>query len=103
MTIYSRYSGVIEADGSRMTVRTALALINDVLFQVLEGRDERLDRDTRFCIDWYSQFGHASGPYGQADVLAKANNVSVAGLQRAGVLQSQGGRVRLLRREEMPA
>ncbi len=101
LAIFTRYGKVVEADGTPMRIRTALSLINEVLDQVLEARDERLDTDTRFCVAWYTQYQYATGPFGQAQVLATAKGVTVEGLQRAGVLEAQGGKVRMLRREEL--
>jgi putative DNA methylase len=103
MAVYSRYAKVLEADGSPMTVRTALALINQELDAYLEALEGELDADTRFCIAWYDQYGHKQAAYGEADVLARAKNTSVAGLHEARVLKSEGGKVRLLRREEYDA
>lgn len=101
LAIFTRYAKVIEADGSEMRIRTALALINEILDQVLEARDERLDADTRFCVAWYAQFQYVGGPFGQADVLARAKGVAVDGLHRAGVVEAKAGKVRILRRDEL--
>ena len=43
MAVYSRYSRVVEADGSDMTVRTALALINHALDEVLSAQEGRAE------------------------------------------------------------
>lgn len=102
MAIFSRYSKVLESDGSPMRVRTALQLINKILDEFLSAADGALDRDTRFCIAWFEQFKLAPGPFGEADVLARAKNTSVQGLVDGGVLHSQGGKVRLLPRDELP-
>ena len=101
LAIYTRHRRVVESDGSPMPVRAALGLINDVLDQILEAHDERLDPDSRFCVAWYEQFGYAAGAFGQADVLARAKGGSVDGLRQAGVVEAQGGKVRILRREEL--
>lgn len=100
MAIFSRYLKVIEADGSRMTVRTALQIINqehDAYFTEQEGD---LDADTRFCLAWFEQHGMEEAPFGEADVLARAKNTSVQGIAEAGVLSSRAGIVRLLKRSE---
>jgi len=102
MGIYSKYSGVIEANGSKMTVHDALLLINKVLSAYLDQDDNELDADTKFCKAWFEQYGWTEGKYGEADVLARAKGTSVDGLQEAGVLQSGGGKVRLLRFTEYP-
>ena len=102
MAVFSRYSKVVEADGSSMSVKTALALINQALDEVLAEQDGDLDADTRFCLTWYAQYGWAEKGFGEADVLARATNTSVDGLARGGVLTSRAGRVRLLPPPELP-
>ena len=97
MAVFSSYARVLEADGSPMSVKTALALINQALDEVLAEQDGELDADTRFCIDWYRQYAWDSKPYGEADVLARAKNTSVEGLARGGVLTSRAGKVQLTR------
>lgn len=101
MRIFSRYSKVVEADGSAMPVRTALGLINEVLGEVLSEEEAELDADSRFALTWFEQFGYEPGPYGDADVLARAKVTAVDGVVEAGIAESRGGRVRLLRREEL--
>jgi putative DNA methylase len=101
MAVFSRYARVLEADGSTMNVRTALALINEVVDQIREQQEGALDADTRFAIAWFSEYGLQSGPFGRADDLARAKNVAVAGLSAAGIAEITPGRVRLLRRDEL--
>src|SRR5690606_41710671 len=82
MAIYSRYSKVLEADGSPMSVRAALGLINQELDAYLAEQDGDIDSDTRFAVAWFEQFGFNEGELGQADVLARAKNTSVEGVER---------------------
>lgn len=103
MAIFSRYSSVLENDGSAMSVKTALALINQVLDEILAENDGDLDSTSRFCLKWYLQYGWDTAPYGEAEVLATATNVSVRGLVESGVLQSGEGKVRLIRPADLPA
>ncbi len=102
MAVFSRYSKVIEADGSPMRVRTALALINRVLDEYLSEQEGDYDPDTRWAVAWFEQFGTGEGPFGVAETLSKAKNTSVQGLQDGGILTASGGKVRLLRGGEMP-
>jgi putative DNA methylase len=102
MAVFSRYQKVLEADGSPMPVRTALQLINSELQSFLRQEEGEADRDTQFCVSWFEQYGMASGPFGEADVLARAKNVSVEGMVRAGVLTASGGKVVLLPRDDYP-
>jgi putative DNA methylase len=95
MAIFSQYSAVMEADGTHMSVRSALQLINRFI-----GEDD-FDHDTQFCLAWFEQHGWASGKYGDADVLARAKGTSVGGLTEAGVVDSSAGNLRLLKWAEM--
>ena len=97
MAVFSKYAAVLEADGTPMTVKTALQLINRFL------AEDDFDGDTQFCLHWFDQHGWNEGAYGDADVLARAKATSVGGLDQAGVVQSGGGKVRLLRPTEYPA
>lgn len=101
MAVFSRYAKVLEADGQPMTVRSALGLINQALDEILAEQEGDFDPDTRFAVTWFDQRGVEEGPFGEADVLARAKNTSVEGLERAGVLVSRAGKVRLLRRDEL--
>lgn len=100
MAVFSKYSKVVEADGSPMRVRTALALINQVLDEFLSEQESEYDADTRWALAWYEQNGTKEGLYGDAETLSKAKNTSVNGLVEAGILEAKGGKVRLLKREE---
>lgn len=96
MAVYTRYDRVLESDGSPLTVRTALALINQVLDEVLAEQEGDFDADTRWALAWFEQHGFSEGDFGVAETLSKAKNTSVAGLVDAGVLASKAGKVRLL-------
>jgi putative DNA methylase len=96
MAVFSKYAAVLEADGSPMSVRTALQLINRFL------AEDDFDHDTQFCLHWFEQHGWAESVFGEADVLARAKATSVGGLVEAGVLKSGGGKVRLLRWSDYP-
>jgi len=103
MAVFSKYKSVVEADGSPMSVRTALILINkaiDDYFKELEGD---WDNDTRFCLQWFSEYGWKEGAYGEAEVLAKAKGLSVEGVRDSGVLIAGSGKVRLYRPAEYPS
>jgi putative DNA methylase len=100
MAVFSRYSKVLEPDGSPMRVRTALALINQALDEILAEQEGEFDADTRWAIAWYEQFGLKEAEYGVAETLSKAKNSSVGGLVEAGIVAAGRGRVRLLARGE---
>lgn len=100
IAVFSRYSKVIEADGSAMTVRTALQEINYFLEDFLAQQEGDMDVESQFCIAWFQQYGAKEGTYGEADVLARAKNVSVEGLSRLGLVDAARGEVRLTLRED---
>ena len=96
MAVFSKYAAVLEADGTPMSVRTALQLINRFL------AEDDFDADTQFCLHWFEQYGWGEGVFGEADTLARAKGTSVDGVKEAGVIQSGGGKVRLLKWAEYP-
>jgi putative DNA methylase len=100
--IFSRYAKVVEADGKDMTLRVALGLINETLSEILSGEESEFDADTRFALTWFEQFGHNPGPFGDADLLARAKDTTVPGVCDAGIAISRDGRVRLLERSDLP-
>jgi putative DNA methylase len=100
MAVFSRYSKVLESNGTPMRVRTALHLINQALDEVLAEQEGEYDADTRWAVAWFEQYGMEEGPYGVAETLSKAKNSAVGALVEAGILRAQGGKVRLLRRDE---
>lgn len=101
MAVFSRYAQVLEADGSSMTVRSALVEINRVLDETLAEQEGDMDADTRFCVAWFEQYGMLERPYGEADVLFTAKNTSFDRLERAGIVVGGRGKVRLKRRDEL--
>jgi len=101
MAVFSRHSKVIEPDGAPMRVRTALALINEVLDEFLAEQEGEFDADTRWALTWFQQHGMEEGPYGDAETLSTAKDTSVEGMAEAGFLHAKAGNVRLLRRDEL--
>jgi len=101
MAVFSKYAAVLEADGSPMRVRTALQLINQILDEYLAEQEGEFDADTRWALTWFEQYQFNAGQYGDAETLSKAKNTSIQGLMAAGILDARGGKVRLLRREEL--
>ncbi len=101
MAIFSSYARVVEADGTPMTVTSALALINEILAEVLSGEEAELDADTRFALTWFEQYGHRAAPFGDADTLARAKDTTVQRVAEAGIAESRDGRVRLYARADL--
>lgn len=102
MAVFSRYAKVLEADGTPMRVRTALQLINQTLDEFLTEQEGEFDADTRWALTWFEQHQFDEGKYGDAETLSKAKNTSVTGLVNSGILKAKGGKVQLLRRDELP-
>lgn len=103
MAVYSRYSRILEPSGRPMTVRTALGIINQTLTEVLSELEDDFDSDTRWAIAWFEQNGLGAGDYGDAELLSKAKVTAVSGLVQAGIVESKGGKVRLLSPAELSA
>jgi putative DNA methylase len=101
MAAFSKYSEVLEADGTPMSVHVALGIINEQLDALMGESGEDLDGETRFCITWYAEHGFDEGPFGDAQVLQNARGASLEALSHAGVLASGGGKVRLVRPTEV--
>lgn len=101
MAVYSRFSQVLEANGNPMTVRDALQIINQELDAYFSDQDGELDRESRFCVDLYTQKAFDAISFGEADVLARAKNVSIQGLAAKGLLAASKGIVHLLDRDEV--
>ncbi len=102
MAIYTRYAKVLDAEGKPLSVRDALALINQSLDEALAEQEGDFDADSRFAVAWFEEQGFAEGEFGVADVLARAKNTSVEGMKDAGILASSRGKVRLFKPNELP-
>lgn len=99
--VYSRFSKVLEADGSPMSVRSALQIINQELDLYFSDQDSDIDRESRFCVELFTQCAFNEIRFGEADVLARAKNTSIDVLVERGALSANKGVVRLLGRDEL--
>ncbi|MEA5400230.1 DUF1156 domain-containing protein [Synechococcus sp. BA-124 BA4] len=102
MAIFSSAKAVLNPDDSPMSVREALVEINAALDEYLSQDEGDLDADSRFALTFFESFGYAERDFGDAEGLAKARNLSVDGVARAGILRSVAGKVQLLQRSELP-
>jgi putative DNA methylase len=102
MGVFTRFAKVFDAQGNPMTVREALALINQTLDEALAEQEGDFDSDSRWALAWFEQYGFTEGEYGVAETLSKAKNTSVEGLEEAGILKQGRGKVRLLKPDELP-
>ncbi|GBD54635.1 DUF1156 domain-containing protein [Microcystis aeruginosa NIES-298] len=101
MAIYSKYTAILESNGTSMGVRTALQLINQILDEFLTEQEGEFDSDTRWALTWFEQYQFNEALYGDAETLSKAKNTSIQGMVEAGILEAKAGKVRLLKREDL--
>ena len=101
MGVFSRYSQVLEADGTPMTVRSALKIINEEIDLYFNEQDSDMDPASRFCVDLYTQNAFNDIKYGEAEILATAKSTSIPMMAAHGVLYAKAGIVHLIDRSEM--
>ncbi|MCY4103457.1 MAG: DUF1156 domain-containing protein [bacterium] len=101
MRVFSRYAKVLEADGSAMRVPAALALVNEVLGEILHGAEAELDAPSRFALAWFGSFGWNPASSGDADNLARAKGTSLGGIAESGIGEARAGEFRLFERSEL--
>ena len=101
--VFSEYAKVLKDDDSEMTVRDAIARINELRDEILSEEDVEYDSQTRFCIDWFQFSGMQQGDAGKADDLARAHNLGIQNLENAGVFRAKRGEASLIPRKEMPS
>ena len=102
MAVYSRYRRVLEADGTPMSVRTALQVINEEIDLYFNEQVGEMDSTSRFCIDLYTQSAFNDMKFGDADILARAKGTSVAAIASHNVVYAKAGIVHLLERTDLP-
>ena len=101
MAVYSRYATVLEADGKPLSVREALAVINQTLDEVLTEQEGDFDADSRWALAWFEQLGFTDGEYGVGETLSKAKNTSISGMVDTKIVVSKAGKVRLVKPDEL--
>lgn len=102
MGVFSRYRRVLEADGTPMSVRSALHVINEEIDLYFNEQVGDLDNASRFCVDLYTQYAYNDVKYGEAEVLANAKSTSIPMLAAYGVVYAKAGIVHLVERAELP-
>jgi putative DNA methylase len=103
MAVFSRYSKVLETDGSPMRVRTALGLINQALDEILAEQEGEYDAETRWALAWFEQYGANGAKFGDAETLSRAKDTAVNALEEAGIIKAKTGKVQLVPREGLSA
>ena len=100
---FSRAKRVLNPDDSAMSVHDALVEISKAIDDYQFGESADLDQDSRFAITFFESYGYEQRPYGDAEGIARARNVSVQGVVRAGIIKASAGIVQILKREELPS
>jgi len=101
MAIFTQYEKVLDAEGKPLSVRDALALINQTLDETIAEQEGDFDAESRWALAWFEQYGFSEGEFGVAETLSKAKDTSIAGMVASGILSSGKGKVRLLRPAEL--
>jgi putative DNA methylase len=101
MAIYTSYAQVLDAEGKLISVREALALINQILDESLAEQEGDFDSESRWALAWFEHSGFSEGAFGVADVLARAKVTAVDALVLSGIIRSGRGNVRLLKPNEL--
>ena len=102
MGVFSQYRRVLEADGTQMSVRSALQIINEEIDLYFNEQVGSLDAASRFCVDLYTQCAYNDIKYGEAEILANAKSTSIPMMASHGVLYAKAGQVHLIERDELP-
>lgn len=103
MGVFSRYRSVLEADGTEMTVRSALQIINEQVDVYFNEQIGSMDTESRFCVDLYLQKAYEDIPYGEAEILATAKGALIPKMVEHKVLYAKAGKVHLVKREQLPS
>jgi putative DNA methylase len=103
VAVYTRYAKVVYAEGKSLTVREALALINQTLDETLAAQEGDFDSDSRWALAWFGDHGFEEGPIGDAHTYFVRFNTAENALKNAGIIESGHGKVRLYAPAELPA
>lgn len=103
MGVFSRYRSVLEADGTEMTVRSALQIINEQVDAYFNEQIGSMDTESRFCVDLYLQKAYEDILYGEAEILATAKGALIPKMVEHKVLYAKAGKVHLVKREQLPS
>jgi putative DNA methylase len=103
MAIFTQYEKVLDAEGNPLSVRDALALINQTLDETIAEQEGDYDAESRWALAWFEQYGFTEGEFGVAETLSKAKDTSIQRMATSGILVSGRGEVRLLKPSELDA
>lgn len=103
MAVYTRYGRVLDAGGKALSVRDALALINQTLDEVLAEQEGDFDADSRWALAWFEDHGFEEGLFGDAHTYFVRFNTAENALKSDGIIESGRSKVRLFKPNELPA
>lgn len=101
IAVYSRYNAIIQNDGSVLTVRDALKIINRQLDQYLNDVNFDMDVETSLALTMYQQKAFDVWSFGDVNNLANSKNISVERMVSAGFVESVKSKVSLKERSEL--
>lgn len=102
MGVYSKYAAVLKSDGSKLSVHEAMIEINREVDRYLHPDGQSYDPSTNFFVTWFETHGYGEGPFGEADVLARAKGTTVNFVVNSEVAESSAGKMRILHFSEYP-
>lgn len=102
MGVFSRFQRVLEADGTPMSVRSALKIINEEIDLYFNEQVGDMDSASRFCVDLYTQNAFNDIKYGEAEILSTAKSTSIPMMASHGMVYAKAGIVHLMDRTELP-
>lgn len=101
MEVFSQFSEVFDGTDP-IPVRRALSIINEELGRILDEHLGQVDDESRWACHWYADTGFEVGEYDPANRSALTYGLGMDGLVEAGIIESRRGKVRLLKRSELP-
>ena len=101
IAVYSKYKSITQADGTELSVRDALKLINRELDSHLNDQNPDMDMETSLALTMYKERGFNPWPFGDVNTLANAKNTSADNLARIGIAVSGKGEVRLISHKDI--
>ncbi len=101
MEVFSQFSEIFDGTDP-ITVRRALTIINEELGRILDEHLGEVDDETRWASQWYADHEFEVGEFDEGRKLANTYGLGMDGLVEAGIIESRRGKVRLLKRSELP-
>lgn len=96
MEVFSKYSRILNSDGTRMTVHDAIVEINRYL-----GSGD-FDKATNVCVKLFETHGWSDMPYADAEGFCLGQGTSVGHIVDAGILKAGGGKAQLVHWKDYP-